>query len=91
MVQADGQQLVVDVGKQFQELTADVISHALFGRDYAEVKEVFLAQKELEVLFFATVSNISIPGFKYIYIYPVCFINVPFLVLFPINYSSLLI
>lgn len=55
----------VEVGQQFQELTADVISHTAFGRSYREGKEVFLAQRELQYLAFSTISSVHVPGLKY--------------------------
>jgi len=54
----------IEVNSQFQELTADVISHTAFGSSYLAGKEVFLAQKELLMLTLETILNIEIPGFR---------------------------
>ncbi|GJN00701.1 hypothetical protein PR202_ga17898 [Eleusine coracana subsp. coracana] len=40
----------IEVGQQFQELTADVISHTAFGSSFRQGKEVFLAQRELQFI-----------------------------------------
>nr|APU50922.1 cytochrome P450 734A6 [Fritillaria cirrhosa] len=64
--QAKHQRGVVEVSQQFQELTADVISHTAFGSNYAGGKKVFLAQKELQAIVLATVNSVEIPGFKYL-------------------------
>lgn len=63
IIQADGQQQQkpIEVSKQFQELTADVISHAAFSSSYKEGKAVFLAQKEVLHLM-ASARGISFPG-----------------------------
>ncbi|KAJ6807786.1 cytochrome P450 709B2-like [Iris pallida] len=66
IVQAEGQQTAIEVNKQFQELTADVISHSAFGSSYMEGKEIFLAQKELQKIGLATILDIDIPGYKYL-------------------------
>ncbi|KQK19190.1 cytochrome P450 709B2 [Brachypodium distachyon] len=52
----------VEVGQQFVELTADVISHTAFGSSYKEGKEVFLAQRELQGIAFATINNVRVRG-----------------------------
>jgi len=64
MVRADGQSNAIEVNSQFQELTADVISHAAFGSSFIEGKEVFLAQKELQKIVLATILNRPVPGYK---------------------------
>jgi len=56
----------IDLSTQFEELTADVISHTAFGSSYTEGKKVFLAQRELQFLAFSTVFNVQIPGFRYL-------------------------
>ncbi|ONK63137.1 uncharacterized protein A4U43_C07F11790 [Asparagus officinalis] len=56
----------IEVNRQFQELTADVISHTAFGSSYIEGKEVFYAQKELQMLTLATILDVHIPGFSYL-------------------------
>lgn len=54
----------IDVNRQFQELTADVISHTAFGSSYIEGKEVFMAQKELQMIALASILNIDIPALR---------------------------
>uniref|UniRef100_A0A0E0DY84 Cytochrome P450 n=1 Tax=Oryza meridionalis TaxID=40149 RepID=A0A0E0DY84_9ORYZ len=64
---ADGERMVqVEVGEQFQELTADVISHTAFGSSYREGKEVFVAQRELQSIAFSTINSTRFPGSQYI-------------------------
>uniref|UniRef100_A0ACD5YY77 Uncharacterized protein n=1 Tax=Avena sativa TaxID=4498 RepID=A0ACD5YY77_AVESA len=61
-----GGDVEIDLSTQFEELTADVISHTAFGSSYTEGKKVFLAQRELQFLAFSTVFNVQIPGFRYL-------------------------
>uniref|UniRef100_A0A453MB72 Cytochrome P450 n=6 Tax=Triticinae TaxID=1648030 RepID=A0A453MB72_AEGTS len=56
----------IELGGQFEELTADVISHTAFGASYREGKRVFLAQRELLFLAFSTVYNVQIRAFRYL-------------------------
>ncbi|KAK8914435.1 Cytochrome P450 734A1 [Platanthera zijinensis] len=57
----------VEVGVEFQELTADVISHTAFGSSYAAGKEVFSTQKELQTLIIlASFSKFDLPISKYL-------------------------
>ncbi|XP_052158171.1 cytochrome P450 709B2-like [Oryza glaberrima] len=64
---ADGERRVqVEVGGQFQELTADVISHTAFGSSYREGKEVFVAQRELQSIAFSAINSTRFPGSQYI-------------------------
>ncbi|KAJ6853722.1 cytochrome P450 709B2-like [Iris pallida] len=65
-VQAEGELNAIEVNGQFQELTADIISHSAFGSSYREGKQVFLAQKELQMLILAVMLNREIPGYKYL-------------------------
>lgn len=60
-IQDESQEKEIEFGRQFQELTADVISHTAFGSSYKEGKEVFLAQKELQKLALATFFKIHLP------------------------------
>nr|CAD1833787.1 unnamed protein product [Ananas comosus var. bracteatus] len=66
MIQNENKEAEVDLSLQFQELTADVISHTAFGSSYKEGKEVFLAQKDLQILAMNNILNVQIPGFKYL-------------------------
>ncbi|KAL6841745.1 hypothetical protein ACP4OV_028257 [Aristida adscensionis] len=63
---AKGGEVEIDLSRQFEELTADVISHTAFGSSYKEGKQVFLAQRELQFIAFSTVFDVQIPGFKYL-------------------------
>ncbi|TVU12235.1 hypothetical protein EJB05_45868, partial [Eragrostis curvula] len=64
--QAKGDKVTtVEVGQQFTELTADVISHTAFGSSYRQGKEVFLAQRELQFIAFASINNVRVPGSQY--------------------------
>ncbi|OEL35257.1 Cytochrome P450 709B2 [Dichanthelium oligosanthes] len=62
---AAGGEVTVEVGQQFTELTADVISHTAFGSSYRQGKEVFLAQRELQHIAFAAINSVRIPGMEY--------------------------
>nr|CAD1833784.1 unnamed protein product [Ananas comosus var. bracteatus] len=65
MIQNENKEAEVDLSLQFQELTADVISHTAFGSSYKEGKQVFLAQKDLQILAMNNILNVQIPGFKH--------------------------
>jgi PHYB activation tagged suppressor 1 len=60
----ESREVEVEFSKQFQDLTADVISHTGFGSSYKEGKEVFHTQKQLLALAMATLLNVQLPGFK---------------------------
>ncbi|KAK8940342.1 Secologanin synthase [Platanthera guangdongensis] len=51
----------VEVGVEFHELTADVISHTAFGSSYAAGKEVFSTQKELQKIILASFAKSDLP------------------------------
>ncbi|WVZ57066.1 hypothetical protein U9M48_007503 [Paspalum notatum var. saurae] len=59
-------QVEVEFSRQFQDLTADVISHTAFGSSYKEGKEVFHTQQQLMRIALATFLNVQLPGFKYL-------------------------
>ncbi|KAG2647046.1 hypothetical protein PVAP13_2KG536100, partial [Panicum virgatum] len=59
-------QVTIELSDQFEELTADVISHTAFGSSYKEGKQVFQALKELQFITFSTLFNVQIPGFRYL-------------------------
>ena len=63
---AAGGEATVEVGQQFTELTADVISHTAFGSSYRRGKEVFLAQRELQHIALAAITSARrVPGMEY--------------------------
>ncbi|XP_020274054.1 cytochrome P450 709B1-like [Asparagus officinalis] len=57
MDSTNNEQKAIEVNKQFQELTADIISHSAFGSSYIEGKEVFTAQQELLMLTLASFNG----------------------------------
>ncbi|CAL5071585.1 unnamed protein product [Urochloa decumbens] len=61
-----GDSVEVELSSQFEELTADVISHTAFGSSYKEGRQVFLAQRELQFLAFSTAFNVQIPALRYL-------------------------
>ena len=65
----ESREVEVEFSKQFQDLTADVISHTGFGSSYKEGKEVFHTQKQLLALAMATLLNVQLPGFKQVNIF----------------------
>ena len=65
----ESREVEVEFSKQFQDLTADVISHTSFGSSYKEGKEVFHTQKQLLALAMATLLNVQLPGFKQVNIF----------------------
>ncbi|TKW36071.1 hypothetical protein SEVIR_2G416100v4 [Setaria viridis] len=56
----------IELSRQFEELTADVISNTAFGSSYKEGRQVFLAQRELQILAFSTVFSVQIPVLRYL-------------------------
>ncbi|KAJ1292072.1 hypothetical protein BS78_02G364100 [Paspalum vaginatum] len=60
------QQVTVELSEQFEELTADVISHTAFGSSYKAGKRVFQALKELQFIAFSTLFTVQVPGFRYL-------------------------
>ena len=56
--------VTIELSDQFEELTADVISHTAFGSSYREGKRVFQALKELQFITFSTLFSVQIPGFR---------------------------
>jgi PHYB activation tagged suppressor 1 len=59
---AGGGEVTVGVGRQFTELTADVISHTAFGSSYREGKQVFISQRELQMMAFTSMNGSRVPG-----------------------------
>ncbi|KAF8720922.1 hypothetical protein HU200_023325 [Digitaria exilis] len=59
----------VELNRNFQELTADVISRTAFGSSYKEGKQVFHTQKQLLAVAMATLLNVQLPGFKQVNMY----------------------
>uniref|UniRef100_J3MNC0 Cytochrome P450 n=1 Tax=Oryza brachyantha TaxID=4533 RepID=J3MNC0_ORYBR len=64
-VASHGGRAVIELSGQFEEVTADVISHTAFGSSYAEGKQVFMALRELQFITFSTLLSVQIPGSRY--------------------------
>ncbi|KAL5198597.1 hypothetical protein ABZP36_002109 [Zizania latifolia] len=60
-----GSQVELELGSQFEEMTADVICHTAFGSSYREGKQVFTGLKELQFLAFSAALAVNIPGSRY--------------------------
>ncbi|WVZ76940.1 hypothetical protein U9M48_024854 [Paspalum notatum var. saurae] len=56
----------VELGKQFEELAADVIARTAFGSSYADGKRVFQAQREVQFLAFSTLFDVQAPALRYL-------------------------
>ncbi|MCL7039704.1 hypothetical protein MKW94_014888 [Papaver nudicaule] len=56
----------IDIRREFQILTGDIIAHTAFGSSYLEGKAVFETQRELQPYALASVTDIYIPGRQYI-------------------------
>ncbi|KAK7269535.1 hypothetical protein RIF29_22266 [Crotalaria pallida] len=65
-IEAKDKSKTIEINKEFQELTADIIAHTAFGSSFVKGKEVFKAQKELQMLCLASIVNIFIPGSQYL-------------------------
>ncbi|KAK7269528.1 hypothetical protein RIF29_22259 [Crotalaria pallida] len=55
----------IEMNREFQELTADIIAHTAFGSSFAQGKEVFHAQREIQKLCLASNVDVFIPGSQY--------------------------
>lgn len=54
------------MSREFQELTANIISCTAFGSNYTQGKQVFEAQKELHILASVKSLSLDIPGYSYL-------------------------
>ncbi|OVA16607.1 Cytochrome P450 [Macleaya cordata] len=66
VVQSQDQSKEIEMRREFQDLTADIIAHTAFGSSYVEGKEVFEAQRELQRYAVASSNDVFIPGSQYI-------------------------
>ncbi|XVF22214.1 hypothetical protein REPUB_Repub12eG0154400 [Reevesia pubescens] len=56
----------IEINREFQNLTADIIAHTAFGSSYIHGQEAFKAQRELQRWCTASSANIYIPGSQYL-------------------------
>lgn len=52
----------IDIRREFQILTGDIIAHTAFGSSYLEGKAVFETQRELQPYVLASATDVYIPG-----------------------------
>ena len=62
VTEAKGQCVEMEMGMEFKQLTADIISHTTFGTSFIEGKEVFEVQMELQERAIVSSTDIFIPG-----------------------------
>ncbi|XVE73556.1 hypothetical protein DITRI_Ditri11bG0128100 [Diplodiscus trichospermus] len=56
----------IEICREFQKLTADIIAHTAFGSSYIQGKEAFKAPRELQRWCAASDANIFNPGSQYL-------------------------
>ncbi|XXG54332.1 hypothetical protein AAC387_Pa03g2241 [Persea americana] len=66
LIEAKGRCVELEMGMEFKQLTADIISYTTFGTSFMEGKEVFDIQMELMERAIASITDIFIPGIQYL-------------------------
>ncbi|RWR76608.1 cytochrome P450 709B2-like protein isoform X2 [Cinnamomum micranthum f. kanehirae] len=66
LIEAKGDCVEMEMGMEFKQLTADIISYTTFGTSFMEGKEVFEIQMELMERAIASITDIFIPGIQYL-------------------------
>ncbi|KAJ8636533.1 hypothetical protein MRB53_010800 [Persea americana] len=64
LIEAKGRCVELEMGMEFKQLTADIISYTTFGTSFMEGKEVFDIQMELMERAIASITDIFIPGIQ---------------------------
>lgn len=64
-LEAKDQIKTIEVNQEFRELTANIIAHTAFGASFAQGREAFDAQRELQKYCISSSLDVSIPGSQY--------------------------
>ncbi len=62
IVATEDQCQTIEVNEEFKELTADIITHTAFGSSFAQGREAFKSQLELQKYCAASDADFFIPG-----------------------------
>lgn len=69
----------IEISKEFQKLTADIIAHTAFGSSFVQGNEAFEAQRQLQKHCVASTVKPFIPGSQYLFLLSISFLLFEFL------------
>lgn len=56
----------IEINEEFKKLTTNIINYTAFGTNYVQGKQVFDAQRELQLLASENILSLDIPGYTYL-------------------------